>query len=456
MTTVGLASLAGCVVFIGSPNAAIVIDGTCDPDVIANCEASAGDPGAPWVVEDLHVSAEPGQKIGIQIEDLGRDLVLRDVRLDGFPVGIYVRPFRCPGCSLTVAETTIHASAGRHPAFRTSVGIDVEADLERVLLRNVEIETVAPARPERRTMEDQNETVTYTRSFSDGLAATGNVSLVELRDVRVTDATRQGGTGVSLRLGAFEELFVEGLHVAGYLTGLSGGSPRDARVTNARVECIDVGIGVGADHRFVGRNLTVVACDDVGLDLFTPVAALSGLNVTGSRIGVYLGEPPGLGVEGNLSIEDFSLVDNRYGISTGKGRAGVAVLENGRVADNAYAGIDAQWTSTEITSVTFQGNGHGAPDPERPDRSDEAYGGLVFRTCCTGAPDVSLAVHDGSFTDNAPYGITSVRSADVDARRNWWGCPTGPDTPGCDRTNGPVIVAPWSTSGDSRTPTIPG
>jgi hypothetical protein len=57
------------------------------------------------------------------------------------------------------------------------------------------------------------------------------------------------------------------------------------------------------------------------------------------------------------------------------------------------------------------------------------------------------AVNDNAILDNAT-GVdgSAITSGSLDARNNWWGCATGPNTPGCDTTAGAVTAAPFSAA----------
>lgn len=57
----------------------------------------------------------------------------------------------------------------------------------------------------------------------------------------------------------------------------------------------------------------------------------------------------------------------------------------------------------------------------------------------------SVAVHGNNIEGNEGYGLRST-DAFVNATKNWWGCPDGPDDPDCDGVSGDVDYDPWLTS----------
>lgn len=59
----------------------------------------------------------------------------------------------------------------------------------------------------------------------------------------------------------------------------------------------------------------------------------------------------------------------------------------------------------------------------------------------------SLGIHDSNFDESGWDAVFSVHpSIPMDLRWNWWGCPTGPNTSGCESVvGGQPVYEPWLT-----------
>ncbi len=64
----------------------------------------------------------------------------------------------------------------------------------------------------------------------------------------------------------------------------------------------------------------------------------------------------------------------------------------------------------------------------------------------------NLADETGDTLGEGPDGVYNTSGVTVDATDNWWGCNTGPNTPGCSNTEGPVAYTPWLVLGITASP----
>lgn len=105
-------------------------------------------------------------------------------------------------------------------------------------------------------------------------------------------------------------------------------------------------------------------------------------------------------------------------------------IEGNAVTDNALAGI------------LLEGGGDG----------NEISGNEITRNREAGIEiqgAVGNVIRFNNLSGNAPpgeaagLGLVAAGTPAVDATLNWWGCPAGPEGPGCDGVEGDVIYAPW-------------
>lgn len=93
------------------------------------------------------------------------------------------------------------------------------------------------------------------------------------------------------------------------------------------------------------------------------------------------------------------------------------------IVDNFFAGNASQFSSGTINLCNIKNN---------------AAGGLQFST------GTQMTVRDSNIEGNANYGAkNNDGTVTIDARQNWWGAATGPNTAGADQTVGNVFVNPW-------------
>lgn len=106
----------------------------------------------------------------------------------------------------------------------------------------------------------------------------------------------------------------------------------------------------------------------------------------------------------------------------------------------AYVTTDLLGYGSGDVNATFSGNAF----------SDFTTGLYVTQTspCCgdsAGGQATVTASPSNVFQGNGT-GVNGLPGTIVSATNDWWGCPTGPNTPGCDAAVGTTTYTPWLTS----------
>lgn len=118
------------------------------------------------------------------------------------------------------------------------------------------------------------------------------------------------------------------------------------------------------------------------------------------------------------------LADNKIRHVAGQGilvdQAGSALIV---VDSNAVSAIDSAAVRITTGQVSMTGN----------NIRNNLRNGVEFSTS-GGANDL----HGNALQGNGLYAVANLIDANVNADGNWWGAPTGPNTPGADSTSGPV------------------
>ena len=191
-----------------------------------------------------------------------------------------------------------------------------------------------------------------------------------------------------------------------------------------------------------------------------------------SRSGFWLG-----------GLSDSVIADNEV---SNTGHAGIILTANGptsqsnsnnqvlrnRIANIPYEGIQVAFGNNILVEGNAIANaGTAGTLPPNPSVSSTAAIMLfnasqtnitVVQNTATGSYDgltvgqppysgtaplgTGIVVIENNFTNETNAGIADYAptgSAPLNAMLNWWGCKTGPNTPGCSTTQGSVDYAPW-------------
>ncbi|HLF16917.1 MAG TPA: hypothetical protein VI796_05770 [Candidatus Thermoplasmatota archaeon] len=377
------------------------------------------------VVRDLLLRGSKGH-VGLILEPKEKAVVLENVTLQGFGLGVLVQLEGCGTCRVEMRNVVID---------NARVGIAIAGGEGDIVLEDVSIITLGGGEVRRLTMPDAEGNLTqevplylnesYGLSILDdspGLALT-------VKDSRIF--THIPGLGVAMEGEVpLARLDIHGLEISGYRIGIEL-HPASADFRRLTIGCIDEGAVLGTAFpnmaAFRGEDIQIIGCTgpNLGLASFKSVH-LRGLHVRGGTYGVYERAE-------DLLIEGFKIEDAGYGILTddlGFGGSSASYL-NGIVSNATYAGIAAHHRQVVVENVTFRNNGRGWPDPnawkfeDAPDDPTK-YGGLVMRHEFL-ADNFQLAVdqvHGCSFEGNLPYGMVSLEP--TDATLNWWGSSDGP------------------------------
>jgi hypothetical protein len=116
--------------------------------------------------------------------------------------------------------------------------------------------------------------------------------------------------------------------------------------------------------------------------------------------------------------------------------------------------------NNEITSNYISCNGADTADAATPGPtginvySAGAVTGTVISQNVIKSEAVDIAVHTAALVNahlnnlnGGGIGVANLGSGSVSPTNNWWGCATGPNTPGCSSISGPnVQFTPWLSS----------
>lgn len=158
------------------------------------------------------------------------------------------------------------------------------------------------------------------------------------------------------------------------------------------------------------------------------------------------------------------------GIQVGFGAGPVTVTGN-TIDGHRYTGNPANGTATGIlifsssnnaitlnevsngnNGIVFQGGSFSLCDPGDSTGNAATCNQITGHDSFSYEVGVSADAAANSVNDNVIAGNTTgvdgtaISSGLLDARDNWWGCPTGPNTAGCDTTAGAVVSTPFRST----------
>ena len=175
-----------------------------------------------------------------------------------------------------------------------------------------------------------------------------------------------------------------------------------------------------ADNLSTGNGLNGKGAG-VGLFCPFPYTRVSGNVVSGNRLISNGG--PGVALHSHAPYQDLN--DN---VITANQISGNGADNPGAPSANETAGINVYGVSN-ITGTVIS---HNVISNEEAD--------IVVNTNAR----VDANLNDLLGGNNGAYGVFNNGSGSVDARRNWWGCTSGPNTGDCSSVTGPhVFFVPW-------------
>jgi parallel beta-helix repeat protein len=146
-----------------------------------------------------------------------------------------------------------------------------------------------------------------------------------------------------------------------------------------------------------------------------------------------------------------------YNISNGR----ITITAN-RLDGNRYEGIVLDQGDALVTYNTIEGGNMGVAVLAFDANTGNSQGTLTGNTITAAQRGVqildqnpadveipTLVAYCNNIIANTIYGMDNATSNSVNAENNWWGCGTGPGTPGCDTVSGNVDYDPWATSAGS-------
>jgi len=150
----------------------------------------------------------------------------------------------------------------------------------------------------------------------------------------------------------------------------------------------------------------------------------------------------------NNIVENNNLHNNlRDGLLIRQNATGNTVHNNlvsGNARNGIKLGIEAQCANPTTCGDNFNSFPSDAPSPVPTTNSVRDNTILGNGAVGIYTADASNPANYNNITGNGT-GVENTGSTAVDATHNWWGCPTGPGTSGCDTVSGLVNYVPFLT-----------
>ncbi len=147
---------------------------------------------------------------------------------------------------------------------------------------------------------------------------------------------------------------------------------------------------------------------------------------------------------GPVTVSDNDVSGHRYTGDPNNGTgAGILVFS----AQNN--GITLNDISENNYGIVFQGGSFGLCDAGDSTGNTATCNRITGHDAFSFEAGVSSDAAANTVNDNAISGNavgvdgTGITSGNLNAKNNWWGCPTGPNTAGCDTTDGAVDATPF-------------
>lgn len=412
---------------------------TEDPYVIAGWCTS-------WIDEESRAPDAP-RRAGIAILGTDASVVVRDIFVRGPPsalaehrgTGVLIRD----AANVTLEENRID----RH---------DVGVALEEVS-RNV---TVA------RNNLSGNDKVGVAASRSRSVTITGNTFV----DHGVASIGLFSTVNGSVRNNT-----VRGTHLIGIVIGADDEPGRGNRILANRIVGNTYGVsmwGTEADEAEILGN-TIAKNELVGVSV--------GITGADHRIRDNRIRGNGVGITFGASSHDNTVINNTIADNEDRGlvfrqEAKNNTVSGNTIADNGEHGIalnDALRTAianntihnhatgirlddsakNQVEHNTILDNGIGVRitgEARRPAAENRLVANAVrsnaIGVVVIGDAEGTVLRENNIHNSSRSVGLNATASAhSVDARRNWWGCPNGPDHPACDDVIGNATYSPWLT-----------
>jgi parallel beta-helix repeat protein len=243
-----------------------------------------------------------------------------------------------------------------------------------------------------------------------------------------------------------------GIVVAGPLsTATIEGNTVTGVVPNTANAQNGIQIGYGAIATIVNNEVSDNWCGprfNCGPNPFDPIAPYQS-----SGILLYQAGASTVILENGVFNNDVGI----YNISNGR----ITITAN-RLDGNRYEGIVLDQGDAVVTYNTIEGGNMGVAVLAFDANTGNSQGTLTGNTITAAQRGVqildqnpadveipTLVAYCNNIIANTIYGMDNATSNTVDAENNWWGCGTGPGTPGCDTVSGNVDYDPWATSAGS-------
>lgn len=380
---------------------------SCDPDVVSNCDEVADDPTAPYRIEDLRirsgedVDADPGAvSVGVLIQGIERDVVIRDLVVDGPVYGMFIRNVSCDDC-----EIRVHGYDFAAPDASAATGIHVEGFHGKLEVSHAAMQVPGGGSTEQANTSEAMPGGAFELHINpsygiDLKERTAGVTVL-LDSIRIHAESRTLGAGI--QMGHFpgstgSTLVASEVEIHGFRIGMWLGD----------MDSVDI-----ADTLLHHNNLS--------------------LGIGGSR------SPTGAGT---VQMSNVTVHNATFGMTLSRTDGAVpASLAGLRLVDNAHAGAYINATRARVTDSVVRSNGRGWPS-ERPTVQPERFGGIVVSKGIDdrqpGDGAFRVAIHDSAFSGNVPFALSN-RGEPIDARENWWNDPMGPRV---NVTFGPASAGP--------------
>ena len=220
-----------------------------------------------------------------------------------------------------------------------------------------------------------------------------------------------------------------------------------------------------SDNTISGVGLTTLVSQD-GVSVMGAAAAILNNTISGNECGApscgpdLFSDDQSAGVlvldaPGTVQVTNNDILSNDVGIH---GAAPSLTVSGNELTSNRYEGIILDEGSSSVTLNRIDAGNIGIAVVSFTDSSANSSATVTCNRI--GGAGVGISVADGDAGDgNVPtlvahnnvidmgsVGISNTTGLSVDAKNNWWGCVTGPNTAGCSSASANVLFTPFDTS----------
>lgn len=415
-----------------------------------------GGPGTaadPYVIEGWCIEQPFSSRAGIWIETTDAHVVIEGNVLAGRP-----HP---------VAELTLH-----HPD-QTGVLLDRVLNVqvqENTFLQNwgpgIVVLSSSDTRIEANRFQDNRANGIHLGSSNDIVIARNaftendgiGVSASDSQDLTIRENVLRGNFFGGFHLSGVDHSLVGGNTLLGPFEDITVSDRSDGNVirdnTIKDVEGRGILLWAGSTRNLIESN-EITRAEGAGVAVWSPNDQATEGNTVRDNV-ISAGEDVGVFLrvaDGNRIVSNRITDHERDGVYL-KGASDRNVIEGNVIRANQRDGIRTVESGpfstahgNRIAQNTIQGNGDAGIHLASAANTSLLENNITRNTLGVAVEgSIGSELHRNNIWANRGSGLDVQNVTEpVNATRNWWGCPSGPDEPACDGVEGDAIVEPWLT-----------